>query len=309
MITSVKVVGFLDKTYKLIETTIDNLKLTEKCILSIDGSTDNTGVGILRESDGAILGCISFKHEKSSENPVQYKVKLKRELYKLLSNNRCIENVYYEEPFIGFVNATKNLFMLRTSVEEIKYEHEPELDYLKYSEINNLKWKKEFLAPDKCPGGTELQKQYVRNKLVGMLPFLNGITQDEIDALAMGYVAVTRQKDGTEGQLETKKKARPFKYNVEFLGADYDDIVFQEFIDVCNIPDSVMNNGICFKELSGIGEFDKKVYEIMGAEDKLLILKFSSNRYGNLILKYKLGHLASNYEYIYAIVWRANRKH
>ena len=309
MITNAKIVGIENGNYILQEVPIENIVLSEKCILSIDGSTDNTGVGIIRERDGAIVGCIAFKHQKSEENPVQYKVKLKRELYKLLHNNKNIVNIYYEEPFIGYVNATKNLFMLRTSVEEIKYENEPEFDYIKYVEVNNLKWKKDFLAPDKCPAGTELQKQAVKDKLIGLIPFLKDITQDEIDALAMGYVAVCKQQNGTEGQLETRKKARPFKYNIEFLGADEDEIVFQEFMDDFNIPDVVLNNGIVFREISGIGDFNKKVYDVMGNEDKLLILKFASNKYGNLVLKYRLGSLVNMHKYIYAIVWRTTRKH
>lgn len=286
------------------------IQLGCKCILSIDGSTDTTGIGILRELDGALVGCASFHREKESgETPVQYKVRLKREVYKILHNNpNFLRDVYYEEPFIGYVQATKNLLMLRTFVEELKFEYEQEFADLKVTEINNQKWKRLFLAPDKCPPGTELQKKYVRDKLLKALPFLRDITQDEVDAISMGTTACTAMREGTETELKSKKKATPFKYNIQFLGAEDDEAIFQSLLDVCEAPREVMENGIFLTQLNGRGNFDNRVYEEMGSEDKLLILKFNSSKYGNVILEHRIGHLAETYPFLYALVWRKTRK-
>lgn len=287
---------------------LEDLRVVEPCVISIDGSTDITGVAILRESDGAIVSSIAFEHEKQQESSVHYKVKLKRAFYTLLKNNPLIKEIFYEEPFIGYRSAIKNLFMLRTFVEELKFENEPELDYISFTEINNLKWKKLFLAPDKCPSGTELQKKHVRDKLTQSLKFLEEVTQDEIDAIAMGFVAISKLKNGIKDDLKSKEKTRPFMYEVQFIGADEDDGMFQDLYTLCEAPDKVMQAGIKLVELTGKGNWESNVYEYMGSEDKLLILKFSSKKYGNIILKNRIGHLAETYNYIYAIVWRKNRK-
>ena len=55
----------------LAEVPLESIFITFPCILSIDGSTDRTGVGILRESDGAV--CASLAFEKKDETAVAYK--------------------------------------------------------------------------------------------------------------------------------------------------------------------------------------------------------------------------------------------
>lgn len=290
----------------LAEVPLESIFITFPCILSIDGSTDRTGVGILRESDGAV--CASLAFEKKDETAVAYKVRLKRAIQGLLERNRCITRVFYEEPFIEYAAAAAKLFMLRTFIEEIKVENEPFFDYLTYKEINNKRWKKLFLHPQVCTGDSKLHKKLVRDKLIAQLPFLKDVSQDEIDAIAMGFVAVSKMKSGEEDELGSKKKTRPFKYEVEFIGANEDDVAIQEMFDTCSIPAQVLENGITICNLPARGVFDNKIYEIMGQDDKLLIMKFSSNKHGDIILKHKLGYLASDFDYIYAIVWRKTRK-
>lgn len=287
---------------------LENIRVTEPCIVSIDGSTDITGVGILRESDGAIMYSIAFIAEHKDESPVQYKVRLKRAMYSLIKNNTLIKEFFYEEPFLGYATAAPNLMMLRTFVEELKFEYEPELDYIAYTEVNNQKWKRLFLTPDKVPGGTEAQKQAVRNKLVLALPFLASVTQDEIDAIAMGFTAVVKLRDGLKEELKSRKKTRPFMYNIQFIGADSDENMQTELFDICEAPKSVLENGMAMINLSSRGNWDSSIYESMGSDDKLLILKFPSNRHGNIVLKYKIGHLTECFGYIYALVWRKARK-
>ena len=291
----------------LVNKTIDLVKVSDVCVMSIDGSTTNTGVAILRESDGALFYSCAFSREKG-ETPVQYKVRLKRAVQEILMNNTLIETVYYEEPFVGYVGAAQNLMMLRTFIEEIIVENEPILDYIKHSEINNKRWKKLFLAPDKCPTGTELEKAAVRKKLEGYMPFLKSVTQDEIDAISMGFIATVQTRNGVADELESKKKPRAFQYNIAFIGADEDDNMLMEFMDVYSGPSYLLENGISLTTCKGTEDFNKHVYKEMGNDDKVLIIKFDSDRHGNLILQHKIGHLASTFEYIYAIVWRKSRK-
>lgn len=281
--------------------------LNETVVMGIDGSTSCTGIGLIRASDGALVASLAFKHEKDKESAVKYKVLLKKQVYKLLSANKAIVNTFYEEPFLGYATSVKNLMMLRTFMEELIYENEPELDYIKFAELNNLKWKKLFLDPEKVPTGTDNQKRAVREKLIKMMPCLEEVTQDEVDAIAMAYTAATKLRDGSGDELKNKVKPKPFKYQVKFIGADTDDIMLMELGDTLENIGTAASNGIQLVQLKGRENWDKQIYELMGQDDKLLILKFSSNKFGNIILQYKLGYLTS-YEYIYALVWRVNRK-
>lgn len=286
----------------------DKLVINFPCIMSIDGSTNNTGVALLRESDGAICASMAFKRE-NADTPVAYKVRLKKAIQSILEHNSNIRNIFYEEPFIEYVEAAKSLLMLRTFIEEIKVENEPYFDYLNYKEINNKKWKKLFLEPQVCNGSSELQKKMVRDKLIAALPYLKDISQDEVDAIAMGFVAVTKLRHGEAEELESKKKVKPFQYEVMFIGGDDDEVMLQELYDCYNGPRELLSNGINIVNLGNSRQwFDERVYESIGNEDKLAILKFPSNKHGNIILKYKIGPLAATYQTLYAVVWRKTRK-
>lgn len=288
---------------------IDDIIVPVEAVISIDGSTTSTGLSILRKSDAALLYSCRFERSYSeSETAVQFKVRLKKAVKNLLILNKSITTVFYEEPFIGYAEAAATLMMLRTFIDEIIVEEEPALDYIKHSEINNLRWKKEFLAPTKVPSGTENQKKAVRAKLVSSMPYLEELSQDEVDALCMGFVAVKNLQNGTEDELASKK-VRPFQYDVQFIGADSDEAVLYDILDTYSGPKSILENGITLTSIKGSTNFDKHIYKTMGSEDKVLIVKFSSDHHCNLVLKYKLGDLATSYDYIYAIVWRKTRKH
>ena len=289
---------------------IEDINVREYAILAIDGSTSNSGLAILRESDGALLYFMKATRE-DNETTVRYKIVLKRAIKDMLMRNRFVHQTYYEEPVVANISAVKALFTLRTFIEEMIIEEEPDFDYLQHYEVNNLRWKHEFLSPDKVPQGTENQKKAVRDKLIQFLPFLKDVTQDEIDAIALGFVAtqfLSKNQDGGK-ELQSKQKARPFKYNIRFVGADDDDSAFVEFYDIYNGPEKILQNGISFTEIKSKTDFDKHIFNTMGAnEDKVLIIKFPSKSHGDIILKHKIGQLSASYEYIYAIVWRVTRK-
>lgn len=296
--------------FKMEEVPVEQIVVSNYAIMSIDGSTRNSGIAIVRQFDGGLLYSISAARDTGeNETPVQYKVRLKRVVKDILLRNKAIAEVYYEEPIIANISSVSNLFMLRTFIEELIVENEPTFDYIKHFEISNMRWKKEFLMPEKVPQGTEKQKAAVREKLEKALPFLNIVSQDEIDAICMGSVVIKAVQAGSSGEeLQSKKKAKPFKFKVEFFGANSDEELLEDFWEMYSGPQSILENGVYLSELGSKSNFDKTIYERMGSDDKLLVLKFSSNYHGNVVLKYKIGGLAEQYKYIYAVVWRENRK-
>ena len=291
------------------EIPLEDIRVPNYAILAIDGSTSNSGLAIMREYDGALLYTMCAVRDDKGETPVHYKIRIKRAVMDILRRNKYIQKVYYEEPVIHNVTAIANLFMLRTFIEEMIIENEPEFDYIKHYEVSNMRWKKELLAPDKVPSGSENQKKAVRERIELYLPFLNRVTQDEIDAVGLGFVAAKFGLQEKEEDLQSKKKVRPFKYNSIFLGAEKDEDMLVEFFDVYNGPKKLLDNNIKFTEIDAKTDFEKHIYQTMGAEDdSIVIVKFSSKHHGNIVLEHRIGNLAAQYDYIYAIVWRKTRK-
>lgn len=289
---------------------VKDLRIDVPALIAFDGSSTNTGVAILRRSDGAIMYTMSLEREKNTENPVQYKLRFKAIIEALFESFPCIQKAYYEEPIIQYAGAVNNLMMLRTSVEEVIEENRPKFNHIDNIYISNMRWKKLFLHPDKVPTGTVQQKKAVRAKLESGLPFLNMVTQDEIDAIAMGYVAAKNFMTGsTDDELKSKPKAKPFQYEIRFIGADLDEIALEELQYVYDGPRKVLENGITIKEIKGKNKFDKSVYEEMSTDDRVVIIKFPSNTHMDLILKHRVGYLVDDNEYIYAVVWRKYRKY
>lgn len=289
---------------------LDDIRVEQYCVLSIDGSTSNSGLAIIRETDGAILYIISAKRDKA-ETPVQYKVRLKRAVKIMLMKNKLINQVYYEEPVVANISSVKNLFMLRAFIEELIFEEEPAFDYLQYYEVANTKWKSLFLAPDKVPAGTDNQKKAVRDKLERLLPFVKSVTQDEIDAICLGYVAAQLLKNNVSAgeELKSKKKPRAFKFSCDFVGGDNDDDALMEISENFSGPKKLLEKlEVYMTDLGNRESFDKHIYEAMGDDDKILIVKFPSKYHGDVVLKYRIGMLAQQFDYIYAAVWRNSRK-
>lgn len=300
-----------ENNVQLQEIDASTILVNNYAILSIDGSTSNSGLAIMRESDGALMYTMSASREENiKETPVHYKIMLKRAVTEILRNNKFIKEIYYEEPVVHNMSAVKNLFMLRSFIEELVIENEPEFDYLKYYEVPNMRWKKEFLAPDKVPTGTDNQKAAVRKRLLLSLPMMENASQDEIDAIAMGFVACTYINNGKSGEeLKSKKKTRPFKFESEFIGADSDDEMLGNLTYIYKGPEKILDNGILIAELDKKTNFNQFVYDTMGDEDRLIIIKFSSKHHGNIILEYKVGNLAEQFNYIYVLAWRKSRKY
>lgn len=289
----------------------DNLevvKFADNVLMAIDGSTTCSGVAFLRTSDGAYCGSIAFIHEKG-ETAVEYKVAWKRALHQIFRQTvGVLKTVVYEEPFIGYANAAKNLLMLRTSVEELIAENKSELSYIQYFEVANGRWKKRFLAPDKVPSGTDAQKKAIRDKILSSLPFLDSITQDECDATGLGFVTAKELSNGSEEDLKSKKKIRPFQYNIEFYGADTDDGALEVIANETRAPEKLMELGFGFTAIERYQRLDDLVCQVIGEDDTVQIIRLPSSKCGNIALKYRISHLTEAYEYLYLVVWRKSRK-
>lgn len=304
-----------DKMLRIEPSDLEHIIVLERSLLAIDGSTTRSGVSIIG-IDKKIKYVIALERDSSNETPIQYKVQFKRFLDSVMERNRAIETIYYEEPFIEYIESSKVLLSLRTSVEEIIAERAPKYDYIKFIEASNQKWKSQFLAPDKVPAGKPAQKAAVTNKVYKLYPLLadEKITEDECDSLGLGLVALGHSSSKTEDSLKSKKKARAFNYNIRFIGANDEDEMFNELTAVINtykIPQSLVDSYLedpDIIELNGRGLFNNLVYEHMGTDDKLLILAFRSDKYSNVILEHRMAALTKESPMIYAVVWRKTRK-
>lgn len=279
--------------------------------LAIDGSTDCTGIAIITDTR-KIFDLVKCKREKTKESAVRYKLELKKYLASIILNTKKISRIVYEEPCMDNRTAIKNLYMLFSTVKEILIENEDILQERKieYIEISNMKWKKLLLAPSKVPNKTEKAKEAVTQKIYFRYPELIDLqlSQDEVDALGIGYATLDEIKEN----LINKPVARKFAYNIEFIGTqepvlDINTLLQQQQRLNSKIPKSVINNGIKEIKLERKKNFEETIRKDMSNDDILLVYSFQSGKQGSIILHYKLSDLAKESNYIYIIVWRKRR--
>lgn len=291
-----------EKTWKF----VDNIHVDRKSILGIDASTTNTGISIVG-IDGSVLYMLAF-HRDDKESPVEYKLAYKNFMRELLKKELLIEKIWYEEHFIGYADAAKVLYMLRSTIEEILLEEKMGIIY---REMSNKKWKKylfQMCGYGKCPVGTELEKKAIKECLVAQMPCLEDVTQDELDSLGVTMVGLVF---GETGELESKKKPSKFKYEAKFFGGDEEDDsdFFMQYGDGTGIvPKKLVGENCIFHVLNGKEKFDNTVYRQLCDEDVPLILRFNSGKYGDVVLENRIGDLVDECKYIYAVVWRKTRK-
>lgn len=287
------------------------------CVLGIDASTSVTGMCLMELKTKTPLYSIALFKDDDEKN-IRYKVRFKALLKDFFDANKNILYTIYEEPHLQYVQAAKTLLPLSTSIEELKIESEPDLDYLVDKMYDNKKWKKQFLGDDMPSSNTEAEKKAITEKAVSLFPFYAArytkekgkkdfavFTQDERDAFGLAYVRC-RELLG-EIVFEKLPKQKPFKYEIEFIGASCLDAGLEAVANNIKYPESLAANGIKLCTLERGEDFDQKIYDNMEGEDKIIILEFPPSRAGKIVLKHRLGHL-KEYEYIYAVVWRKSRK-
>ena len=296
----------IESTQQLEEITINT---GETLALGMDCSSTCTGLCVTTVN-GKILYTIAFIRDKGDDF-IRYKVKLKSFLVELFRRNPNLIYIFYEEPFMGFAESSKVLIALHTLVKEIQYENTPEFDYIEFREVSNQRWKKLFLFPTAVPSGTDAQKAYVRAKLELQFPYFKELTQDEVDASAMALVCTLKLLSGNVDEVVSHKKLRPFKFKIQFIASDTDQDMLRQFANKeksYKIPKALQKEFYPIIELSGRGDFKTKVCEAIGEEDRLVIVKYKSDKYGNITLEYEIGKLAASAKNLYAIVWRVQRK-
>ena len=296
--------------------------------IGIDGSSSNTGLGIMNKT-GGLLGTAALGRTKG-EDFIQYKLSLQAELaHILLACKDKITHIWYEEPFVGYINAAEVLMAIRTTVKEIIYAH-PELKHITYKEVNNKRWKKIFLEQhgSQLPtGGSSAEKKAIADILSKRLVYDNlynaecCVTQDEMDAAGLVYAGWYGEKEGV--RLESKKPIYKFKFNIAFEIFDATTEEVEQNIALTlydaskeyKIPGKVLDNGVTIKVLSGRKLFDNIVYETMEDNDKLLVFIYDATKYANILFKYGAEQGITNQiqnfgdgQTIAAYVWRKSRK-
>lgn len=298
---------------KALHYSIDDIHIANNCIVSVDASTDNTGYAIIDLLSGELICTMQLK--KEDENLAQYGKKSQLILGKLFEQCPNIRYIVYEEPFIQWVQSATVLIGLRAFYYSFIEDQKSKGRQVEMIEIANTKWKREFLYPSKLPQLSAEHKGAIANKFKELYPGIE-VTQDEMDAAGLGLSFVKRYMesglDGVKEQLESKTKAHPFKYNVEFIGAEtLDDCLSDLEISLSDfkIPQRVIDNGIRIESIGSRGKFDNYVYKAMGDGDNLLIIEFKSTAHANIVLEHRLGYLAESYSHLYAIIWRKSRKY
>ena len=291
-----------DKTWKY----VDTIRVDRKSIIGFDASSSNTGFSIVG-IDGAVLYTCSLQRE-SNETPVEYKLAYKNFVRELLKRELLIEKIWYEEHFIGYAEAAKILFMLRSTIQEVLIEENMQIIY---KEMSNKKWKKylfQMCGHSKVPNNSEAEKKAIRECVVGQMPCLHDVIQDELDSLGVTMVALVY---GEVAELESQKKPSSFKFETKFFGGDEDDDsdFFMQYGDGTGIvPKRLIGENCIFHVLNGREKFENTIYRQLCDEDLPLILRYDAGKYGSVTLGYKLGDLVSEYKYIYAVVWRKNKR-
>lgn len=312
MNTVCNLISISDGMPVLIKADIETLFSIDKAlIVGIDGSTTNTGISLIDYNTGNILGSISLARDKD-ESTVRYKVNFKKFLFEFMKNLN-VKVIVYEQPFIdtSYTNADtiKALYMLRTSFEEVKIENEPMFDTIEYIETPNTKWKS-ILLSGKVPKGRDNQKKAVKEFIVSRLPLLEPLSEDEFDSIGIGFASYISLKSSSLGDMQAKKNNKPFKYHIEFIGADCDEDFIEEFIyckDSYKIPSTVLeNDNLRITTIGSRGIFNNYVYDEMGDSDNVIILKFSSKHHSNVVLEHRIANVAKR-KYIYAVIWRKSR--
>jgi hypothetical protein len=286
---------------------IGNIQVTSEAVLAIDGSTSDTGVSIISIKDKSLIARMLVSREELSESPVRYKLKLKELVLGIIKNNTNIKHISYEEPCIYHKSAIKNLFMLRTFIEEMIIENEPDLDYINHFEVANTRWKKIFLYPDKMVNDTEKDKQAVNDKVKKIYGLTGDIDLNESDSIGLGYASAEILNGDKDFELESKKKPSKFLYEIRFEDEYDTDLVIGYVIDgEYDLPKKVTEQGMKLKELGNREKLENKIYAEMQDEDCVLIIKLNKLKHGDVVMQYNL----SNYEndVIHAIVWRKSRK-
>ncbi|GHU92846.1 hypothetical protein FACS1894208_00880 [Clostridia bacterium] len=263
-------------------------------VLSLDGSTSRSGICLM--SIGGLLGFVCAA-ARGQESVVEYKLALKKVLSDMVAKYG-VRHTAYEEPFIGYAGDAKGLYMIASTLEEIAVES---MNSIRVSAVNNKRWKRQFLGVT-LQGGREVQKKMVYNKAVSIVPGLVSCKDDETDAFGLAFYLARSLREDTFGDMASKGKAHKFKYDLTLVGGI---IGADAAVRIVGKP---RKDGVIVADISDKRSFNSTVYAMMAGKDSVLLLRFKSGKFGNIILDHAGGTLAAQNEVLSAVVTRAVRK-
>jgi hypothetical protein len=287
---------------------LSDIELKEPGFISIDCSSTNTGITFMSRS-ARIYGTASYKRSYK-ETAVEYKLKLKEEL-EIMLKNHLIGDTWYEAPVIGHASAVPALYMLASTVDEIKIEQ-------KYGftphVISNSTWKKLLFqlgegrfGSEKYSKDTEKVKKEIQERVSLILGIsVEDISEDEFDSVGMALV-VSNYED--KRQLDQSKKPTKFAFNAEFYYSDSEEEFLNEVVDddfIKRLPKGVVKN-VTIVDVSGRQDVEKRIYKAMVGEDSIYVFKFPSNSHGDIQLKYKVKADRFERKWLFMVVTRKNR--
>ncbi len=264
-------------------------------VLALDGSTSRSGICVMSASGkldfvGAVI--------RGAESVVEYKLGLKWVLSEVI---KCctIRHAAYEEPFIGYANDAKGLYMIASSLDEVVAEESLPVMVVG---VNNKRWKSQFLQT-KLHGGRDVQKKLVYEKAVSLAPGLAACKDDETDAFGLAYYLSRCVREGMLHSMSSKGKPPKFGYDLRLFGGRLTSEEVMGFIGTQRVKD-----GFLQRDISAKRSFSGAVYELMQGKDAMLVLHFKSGKFGNIVLEHGAGELAAFNEYLTAVVTRKSKR-
>lgn len=165
---------------------VPNFKANEEgFVLFFDQSTTSTGVSLYTAETGLLVGAGFVKRGKF-EDKDKFRIALKNFVLKCCLT-QPVKALYYEEVYGGnSYGASEDLNQLKTIFKDIKNEY---CNGLLVEPVNNKKWKKRFLHPEKVSRmGTAAEKAQIKTRCLRDFPVLATLKlpQDTFDAVGIG---------------------------------------------------------------------------------------------------------------------------
>jgi len=196
----------------------------EKLLLFADPSTMRTAISLFNEK-GVYLATILFSRKLDVEDPVKFKIDIKKYLNKFMSKNSIVKIIYEDVYDNGRNNAAyQSLILIRDVFRELKYEYNVDVE-----DVKNTEWKARLLYPNKIHRDLD-HKKLIRD-YIQRIPQFNAMEikeQDVYDSIGIGlaYFRVAN-KELPERLLEKKKKVSTrFNITQEFIFVDPNDMDF-----------------------------------------------------------------------------------
>lgn len=325
----VKLYSFSNEAINSIDT-IDAIEVNKDVIISIDGGSTNTGISIFSiQGKEALYSLRVYNNNIGDDKLLRFKLEFKDLVLGLITKlGDNLKGIYYEEPYLGYASAVKPLYLLESTIPELKLEHK-DLKCLVYHTINNKVWKrnlfmlfKDILVDDKyLDDKAKIRKCLLRHYI--NYKGMDKLQQDIYDSLGLGLVVVNCLESNTMDLILPKRKVSNYKYKA----TDVTDIVANRLngeVDIDKLLLYIKSNykslGIN-KKVADYGKIkhldtDKRGKRYLDVDlrvresmlDNSMCIYFSENVDSNILLKYNLKRVKDTYGYICLLFHRCSYK-